>query len=32
MISEIGRTFGTVILDCKSDAVAIISNQTSAHA
>ncbi|MDF2727557.1 MAG: hypothetical protein K0S84_1100, partial [Nitrososphaera sp.] len=32
MISEIGWTFGTVILDCKPDAVAIISNQTSAHA
>jgi hypothetical protein len=32
MISEIGRTFGMVIIDCKPDAVAVISNQTSAHA
>ena len=32
MISEIGRTFGTVILDCKPDAVSITSNQTNVHA
>ena len=32
MISEIGRTFGTVILDCKPDAVSITSNQTDVRA
>jgi hypothetical protein len=32
MISEIGWTFGTIVLDCNPDAVDITSNQTSVHA